>query len=400
MGWARIGAVTIAAAFFGGLAAVVIGRATNTLGGTETVVVEAGAGARPSAAPVVVRGALKPLPGNGFEPARIYAARAAGVVTVFAYFSDRPAASSQGSGFVVSPSGYVLTNSHVITDAGEGAPGQPARAASRLYVEFSDHDRVRARVVGWDIFDDVGLLKLDPGDHPLRPVPLGDSDRVAVGDPVAAIGSPLGNESSLAVGVVSARRRIESLTSQYSIVDALQTDAPITHGNSGGPLFDARGRVVGVNAQIDSQSGGNDASVGFAIPIDAAKRSMEQLVASGRVAYGFAGIETEELTPSLARHFGFPVSRGAVLTSVGPGTPAARAGLRGGSRTVIFGDQSFQLGGDLVVAIDREQIRNGDDLVRAISRRLPGQTVTVTVYRNGRRRIIPVRLGARPEHPG
>jgi S1-C subfamily serine protease len=399
MGWARIGAITVAAALFGGLAAVLIGRATNTLGGTKTVVVETGAAARPAAAPLAVRGSLKPLLGNGFDPARIYAARAAGVVTVFAYFSNRPSSSSQGSGFVVSPTGYVLTNSHVITDAGEAAPGQPARAASRLYVEFSDHDRVRASVVGWDIFDDVGLLKLDPGAHPLRPVPLGDSDRVGVGNPVAAIGSPLGNENSLAVGVVSARRRIDSLTSQYSIVDALQTDAPITHGNSGGPLFDARGRVVGINAQIDTQSGGNDASVGFAIPIDAAKRSMDQLVASGRVAYGYAGVETEELTPSLARHFGFPVLRGAVVTSVGLGTPAERAGLRGGTRTVIFGDLSFRLGGDLVVAVDREPIRNGDDVVRAISMRLPGQTVTLTVYRNGRRRLIRVHLGARPVNP-
>ena len=399
MGWARIGAITVAAALFGGLAAVLIGRATNTLGGTKTVVVETGAAARPAAAPLAVRGSLKPLLGNGFDPARIYAARAAGVVTVFAYFSNRPSSSSQGSGFVVSATGYVLTNSHVITDAGEAALGQPARAASRLYVEFSDHDRVRASVVGWDIFDDVGLLKLDPGAHPLRPVPLGDSDRVGVGDPVAAIGSPLGNENSLAVGVVSARRRIDSLTSQYSIVDALQTDAPITHGNSGGPLFDARGRVVGINAQIDTQSGGNDASVGFAIPIDAAKRSMDQLVASGRVAYGYAGVETEELTPSLARHFGFPVLRGAVVTSVGLGTPAERAGLRGGTRTVIFGDLSFRLGGDLVVAVDREPIRNGDDVVRAISTRLPGQTVTLTVYRNGRRRLIRVHLGARPVNP-
>ena len=399
MGWARIGAIMVAAALFGGLAAVLIGRATNTLGGTKTVVVETGAAARPAAAPLAVRGSLKPLLGNGFDPARIYAARAAGVVTVFAYFSNRPSSSSQGSGFVVSPTGYVLTNSHVITDAGEAALGQPARAASRLYVEFSDHDRVRASVVGWDIFDDVGLLKLDPGAHPLRPVPLGDSDRVGVGNPVAAIGSPLGNENSLAVGVVSARRRIDSLTSQYSIVDALQTDAPITHGNSGGPLFDARGRVVGINAQIDTQSGGNDASVGFAIPIDAAKRSMDQLVASGRVAYGYAGVETEELTPSLARHFGFPVLRGAVVTSVGLGTPAERAGLRGGTRTVIFGDLSFRLGGDLVVAVDREPIRNGDDVVRAISTRLPGQTVTLTVYRNGRRRLIRVHLGARPLNP-
>ena len=398
-GFIRTGATTLAAAVFGGLAVLAIGRATNTLGRTETVVVETRATARPAAAPATIRGALKPLVGNGFDPARIYVARAAGVVTVFAYFNDRPSASSQGSGFVVSPSGYVLTNSHVITDAGDGARGSAARAASRLYVEFSDHDRVAARVVGWDIFDDVGLLRVDPAAHPLRPVPLGNSDQVGVGDPVAAIGSPLGNENSLAVGVVSARRRIDSLTSQYSIVDALQTDAPITHGNSGGPLFDARGRVIGINAQIDSQSGGNDASVGFAIPIDAAKRSMDQLVASGHVSYGFAGIETEELTPSLARRFGFPRSRGAVVTKVGVDTPAARGGLRGASRTVVVGDQSFALGGDLVVAVDRDPIRNGDDVVRAIATRLPGQTVTFTVYRNGHRRTVSVRLGARPVNP-
>ncbi|MDQ5822274.1 MAG: trypsin-like peptidase domain-containing protein [Actinomycetota bacterium] len=396
MGSARLAAVTIAAAVLGGLTVLLIGRATNTLGETRTVVIaEQG---RP-ASPVAVRGSVKPLLGNGFAPAKIYAARAAGVVTVFAYFSSRPGASSQGSGFVVSPQGYLLTNSHVITDAGEGPSDRPAQAASRLYVEFSDHDRVAAEVVGWDVFDDVGVLKVDPADHPLHPVPLGDSARIGVGDPVAAIGSPLGNETSLAVGVVSARRRIDSLTSRYSIVDAIQTDAPITHGNSGGPLFDGQGRVVGINAQIDSQRGGNDASVGFAIPIDAAKRSMRQLIASGRVSYGYAGIETEELTPTLARHFRLPVSRGAVVTSVAAGTPAARAGIRGGSRDEVFGDVSFRVGGDVLVAIDGAPVGGGDDVVRAISIRLPGQTVTFTLYRDGRRRTIPVKLGARPLNP-
>ena len=163
----------------------------------------------------------------------------------------------------------------------------PARARSReaarqVYVAFRDDDRVEAEIVGYDLNDDVGVLKLDPDDHALTPVPLGDSSKVVVGEPVAAIGSPFGNTDSLAVGVVSSNRRsIPSLTSRYNVVDAIQTDAPITHGNSGGPLLDARGRVIGINAQIRSESGDTE-GVGFAIPINAARRSMTQLIEDGR----------------------------------------------------------------------------------------------------------------------
>src|SRR5207248_712524 len=174
-------------------------------------------------------------------------------------------------------------------------------------------DRVAAKVVGWDGFDDVGLLKIDPSGRALDPVPLGNSAAIAVGDPVAAIGSPFGNEDALGVGVVSAiHRSIDSLTSNFSLVDAIQTDAPINHGNSGGPLFDARGRVIGIDAQIRSDSG-NAEGVGFAVPIDAARRSMEQLIATGRVVYPFVGVNTQDLTPAAAEHFGFGVRRGAVI---------------------------------------------------------------------------------------
>src|SRR5437764_1462283 len=175
------------------------------------------------------------------------------------------------------------------------------------------------KVVGWDVYDDVGLLKIDPKDHSLAPVPLGGSSTVEVGEPVAAIGSPLGNEDSLAVGVVSAvHRSIPALTvARYSVVDAIQTDAAITHGDSGGPLFDARGRVIGINAQIRSQSGGgNDSGVGFAIPIDAAKRSVAQLVKTGRVDYAYVGITTNDLTPSLARALDYSVNQGALIEDV------------------------------------------------------------------------------------
>src|SRR5581483_9884084 len=212
---------------------------------------------------------------------------------------DSTGSVAQGSGFVASGDGVILTNSHVITTAGDG--NGAARPASRVYVEFQDRDRVQAKIVGWDVFDDVGVLRVDPGSHPLEPLPLGDSSRLVVGEPVAAIGSPFGNENSLAVGVVSATlRSIESLTSQYNLVDAIQVDAPINHGNSGGPLFDAHGRVIRINA---------------------ARRSMEQLLAGGKVAYAYVGITTADLTPGLARRFGYPVRYGAVITSVRPGSP-------------------------------------------------------------------------------
>ena len=149
----------------------------------------------------------------------------------------------------------MLTNSHVITTAGEADETQTPEAAARVYVQYRDGERVAAKIIGWDLYDDVGLLKVDPANHAVSPVPLGDSAAVVVGEPVAAIGSPFGQQSSLSVGVVSATERsIDSLTSSYDLIDAIQTDAPINRGNSGGPMFNARGEVIGINAQIRSES--------------------------------------------------------------------------------------------------------------------------------------------------
>jgi 2-alkenal reductase len=344
----------------------------------------------------------RPLSLGAFDAARIYEARSAGVVTLHAYFGDSPGAggpASQGSGFVVSPDGYVLTNSHVITSAGE-SPGDDIRPASEVFVRFSDGDRVEATVVGWDIFDDVGVVKVDPKDHPLRPVPLGDSDKVVVGEPVAAIGSPFGKETSLAVGVVSATNRsIESLTSVYELAGAIQTDAPINQGNSGGPLINAQGRVIGINAQIRSRSG-NGEGVGFAVPINSAKRSLRQLVDTGRVVYSYVGVTTEDLTPSIAREFGDPVQRGAVIARVTPGSPGERAGLRGATQRRFFRGENVSRGGDIVVAIDGRPVRAADDLVRIVAERFsPGDTAVFTVFRGGERRDVRVVLGERPARP-
>jgi S1-C subfamily serine protease len=400
---ASLATIAVVAAVIGGLAVLVIGKAAGwiTTGSKKTVVVKTPTAAQAvSAPPVVVSPRAKPLTGNGFDPRRIYLSRSAGVVTIYAIYGTDSLSTqeAQGSGFVVSPKGYILTNSHVITNAGEGA--SRVSAAQKLFVEFQDGDRVRARVVGWDIYDDVGLLKVDPSDHPVAPVPLGDSARVNVGEPVAAIGSPFGNVNSLTVGVVSATERsIESLTSRYSLVDAIQTDASINHGNSGGPLFDARGRVIGINAQIRSETG-NAEGVGFAVPIDSAKRSMAELISTGQVSYAYIGIETQDLIPSVAKRFGYSVNHGAVITEVHRGTPGAAAGLRAGEREEVFGSQ-FTRGGDVIVGIAGHPVESAQDVVRIVTEQLsPGQSVQVTFVRGKARRRVTVRLAERPANPG
>lgn len=378
-------AVAVAAAC-GAAAALGIGAAAGWLGSgdsqrtvTTTKVVEIQAG---ETGPI---GA-----GGGFDPAAVYRERSPGVVTIYAFFGadGDTRGSTQGSGFVVSADGHVLTNAHVITNAGDGDRGA-VRGARRLYVEFQDLDRVPAEIVGWDLFNDVGVIRIDPKAHLLAPLPFGDSARVSVGEPVAAIGSPFGNQNSLAVGVVSATgRSIPSLTPGYAIADAIQIDAPINHGNSGGPLLDGRGHVIGINAQINSDSGEAE-GVGFAVPVNSARRSLEQLVSTGRVAYAYVGVRTEDVTPALARRFGFAAERGALISEVRPGGPAEAAGLRGGSRRVLFNGLAVTVGGDLVVAIGGVPVESAGDLVRLVAERhLPGQTVAFTVLRAGKTRAV------------
>jgi 2-alkenal reductase len=389
-------ALTLVAAAVGGALVLVVASLAGWLhaGETKTVVVRAPAPtAGAAAAPVV---AAKPLVGNGFQPAQIYRARSAGVVTVVAYFDDAGQA-GQGSGFVVSKRGLVLTSAHVITTAGQGT--DKTTTARTVYVEFADGDRVTAHVVGADLFDDVGVLRVDPSQHGLDPVPLGDSSRVVVGQPVAAIGSPFGNVDSLSVGVVSAiRRSIPSLTSKYDLVDAIQTDAPINHGNSGGPLFDAKGRVIGINAQIrssDTSSGGFE-GVGFAVPIDSAKRSLAQLEQTGSVKYAFVGIKTEDLTPAIARKFGYAATRGALIDQVTDGSAAAKAGLVAGTRDEVYEGVGVRVGGDAIVAISGIPVTNAQDVVRIVTTRLvPGETADFTIVRGRQRRVVPVTLAAR-----
>ena len=390
-----VAVVALVAAVVGAVAVLVVGRAAGFVGDEgDTVYVPT------VAAPDVVGtpSASRPLVGNGFDPAAIYARRVPGVVTIYSTFgfgSDHPTASAQGSGFVVSNDGVILTNAHVITTAGQG--DTDPRGASRLYVEFGDGDRVPGRIVGWDVFNDVGVVRVDPDDHALAPVPLGDSSKVVVGEPVAAIGTPFGNQNSLAVGVVSATRRsIPSLTSNFEVAEAIQVDAPINHGNSGGPLFDSRGRVIGINAQIRSESG-NAEGVGFAIPINSARRSMEQLLANGKVAYAYIGITTQDVTPGIARAFDLGAQRGALVSVVRPDSPAAAAGLRGGSRRERHNGVDVILGGDLITGINGQAVQGAEDVSRIAGEQLlPGQVARFSLLREGKTRVVQVRLGERP----
>ena len=385
---AAVGLAVVAAAI-GAAAALLVGSLTG-LGDRTTTVVES------AAAPTTSVTTTLPArrTGAGFDPERLYAARAPGVVTIYANLGADGQA--QGSGFVVDEKGVILTNAHVITNVAESRTNvQGARA---VYVEFADGERVTATVVGWDLFSDVGVIRVSPKDHALDLVPLGNSATVVVGEPVAAIGSPFGKQTSLSVGVVSATgRSIDSLTAGgFAVSNAIQIDAPINRGNSGGPLFDGEGRVIGINAQIQSTTG-NAEGVGFAIPIDLARRALDQLLRTGRVRYAYIGVSTQDVTPGIARRFSLGAERGALVTQVEEGSPAAAAGVRGGTRTEAFNGKDVTLGGDLIVAIGGSKIESADDVSRLVTTDLtPGQTVTFTVVRGTKRVKLDVTLADRP----
>jgi S1-C subfamily serine protease len=339
---------------------------------------------------------------SGFDPQAIYKREAPGVVTVISVFGsggigsilrgEGGGDSGLGSGFVLDGDGEIVTNAHVVT-SGENAA---IRKARQVYVEFADGNRVDAKIVGYDPNADVALLKIDPGGLTLDPLPLGSSSDVPVGSPVAAMGSPFGEEQSLSVGVVSAvDRDVESLT-KFRIPGAIQTDAAINPGNSGGPLVDARGRVIGINQQIKTNSGGGE-GVGFAVPIDLIKRSIDQLRETGRVAYSYLGVASQAVYPQLAEKFDLPVDRGAWLQDVSGGGPADKAGLQGGGTAEHeFQASTFRTGGDIVVRVGDTRVDDPSDLSDAIATLDPGEEVEVEVYRGDKKRTIEVRLGERP----
>jgi S1-C subfamily serine protease len=339
--------------------------------------------------------------GGGFDPQAIFKREGQGVVTVVSLFgggtldailSGEGGGGGVGSGFVLNGEGEIATNAHVVTQ-GEG---EQIRRAREVYVEFADGNRVPAKIVGQDPNADIALLKVDPKGLRLRPLPLGASGDVDVGEPVAAIGSPFGERQSLSVGVVSAvDRDIQSLNGRFAIPGAFQTDAAINPGNSGGPLVDAGGKVIGINQQIKSRSGGGE-GVGFAVPVDIVKRSLGALRETGAADYAYLGVSSVALFPQLVERFDLPVDEGAWVQEVSPGGPADRAGIRAGRGEVRFQIETYAQGGDIITEVQGKPIRDANDLSAVVAQFAPGEEVTVEVHRGGDTEQVKVKLGERP----
>jgi S1-C subfamily serine protease len=325
----------------------------------------------------------------GFDAASVYRRALPGVVTIRSIFG---AGAAEGSGFVLNSDGEIVTNAHVVTDE-SGGKRVPAE---EVFVEFPDRNVVPAEIVGFDPFADVALLEVKPDGLELHPLQLGDDRDIRVGEPVAAIGSPFGEPSSLSVGVVSAAdRSVKSLT-QFQIEGAIQTDASINPGNSGGPLLDGGARVLGINQQIETSSGAND-GVGFAVPISAIKRSIAQLEEDGSAEYAYIGVSSQALYPQLADKLGLDTNFGGLLAEVVPGGPGEKAGLEGGDKKLNFQAGEYSTGGDVILQVDGHDVVQPDDLARLVSTKRPGEKVTLTVLRDGKEEQIQVTLGKRPD---
>jgi S1-C subfamily serine protease len=327
----------------------------------------------------------------GFDAAEVYREAAPGVVTIRSIFAGGNSA-AEGSGFVLNAGGEIVTNAHVVTDESAG----PREPAEEVFVEFPDRDVLPAEVIGFDPFSDVALLEVEPDGFALHPLELGDDSELQVGQPVAAIGSPFGEQQSLSVGVVSATDRSVTSLTEFQIDGAIQTDASINPGNSGGPLLDAGARVIGINQQIETSSGAND-GVGFAVPISAIERSVAELREDGTAEYAYIGVSSQALYPQLAEKLELDTSFGGMVDTVVPGGPAEEAGLEGATGDLKFQGGEYRIGGDVILQVDGEDLVGPNDLARVISSHRPGDEVTLTVLRDGDREQLQVTLGKRPE---
>jgi len=291
-----------------------------------------------------------------------------------------------GSGFLIDDEGHILTNNHVVD------------GASTIEVTFGgiDHTTYKASVLGADTRNDIALLKINLGSHKLVPLTLGDSSGLQVGQRVLAIGNPFGQFSStLTTGVVSALGRTVQTSDRTFIDQAIQTDAAINRGNSGGPLLNSHGQVIGINSAIFSPTESETTvGIGFAIPINTARRVAEDLITTGHVQMAVLGIQGRALWPELANALNLSTNQGVLIEQVASNGPAAQAGIRGGSRTILAGLQELRIGGDVLTAIDGTPVTNNSDLTILLNRHRPGDTVTATIIRDGKKMNIKVKLGS------
>jgi S1-C subfamily serine protease len=388
-GWTRMGSLFLAA-LVGGGAAVAIGAALDTEdAGTTTVFRTAAAGTVDSS------NRIEADSGEALSVQEIYQHAGPGVLQVTStsvdssdpFFGPQPRV-SLGSGFVIDKDGYIVTNYHVI------------ESARQIEVNFSGDDRVQATIVGVDPSTDLALLKINAQARALTPLPLGDSDAVRVGDAVVAIGNPFGLERTVTAGIVSALQREITAPNGYVIDKVIQTDAPINQGNSGGPLLNTRGQVIGVNSQIEpGNSGTGNLGIGFAVPSATLREVVSQIRERGKVEHAYLGVRTQPIDEVLSRTYRLPVETGVIVAEVIPGSPADDAGLEAGDQQVIFGGTSYVLGGDIVTAADGEEVASPDDLRRLIAEKNPGDAMTLDIRRGDSKRTVSITLGRRPITP-
>jgi S1-C subfamily serine protease len=302
--------------------------------------------------------------------------------TEYDFFMDPVPVEGAGSGFVIDERGYILTNFHVVQEA------------QSIEVVLGDQSRYPGKFVGADQRNDVALVKIDPKGKHLVALPLGDSGSLQVGQKVLAIGNPFGFQSTLTTGVVSALGRTVQTSQSTFIDEAIQTDAAINRGNSGGPLINSRGEVIGINSAIYTPSG-TTAGIGFAIPINTAKRIAQDLITDGRVHLAYLGVQTLPVGDFLAEALNLPVQEGLLVEVAAKGGPAAAAGVHGGDRVVQAGMQRIAIGGDVIVAVDDHKVASSMDLNVILNRKRPGDTVKLTLYRGGKKMEVPVKLSER-----
>jgi S1-C subfamily serine protease len=376
------------AALIGGAIVAVALVALDVGGGTSTTTVV-------QQAPVASSGTRTAAAAErGLTAHDIYERDAPGVVYVRSelrssassspFGTDQSGGEATGTGFVIDGDGHILTNYHVVEDA------------TSVSVGFDDNRIVPARVLGTDATNDLALLDVDPSGLKLTPLQLGDSRTAQVGDPVLAIGNPFGLDRTLTTGVVSALQRQITAPNGFAIQHVLQTDAPINPGNSGGPLLDAAGRVIGINSQIITGGSGNgNVGIGFAVPINTAKRLLPQLKQSGSVVHAYLGITGATIDASLA-DLQLKVDRGVLVQSVEADGPAARAGVHGGTIESQLGGARIMLGGDVIQSFDGRQVDSMSDLTGDIAKHAPGDPVRLDVLRSGRAKQMTVTLGTAP----
>jgi S1-C subfamily serine protease len=342
--------------------------------------------------PVSVHALPAPAPAAGgldpteLENVRIYKEAAPAVANIvtravqYDFFFNPVPIEGAGSGFVIDTEGHILTNYHVV------------QGAQTIEVTLGDQSRYNAKYIGADERNDIALVQIDPHGHKLSALPLGDSSNLLVGQRVLAIGNPFGFQSTLTTGVVSSLGRTVQTGDNSFIDEAIQTDAAINRGNSGGPLLNSHGEVIGINSAIVSPSGTN-AGIGFAIPVNTARRVADDLIAHGRVRRAVLGAEGRTLWPELAEALHLGVDQGILVERVVPGGPAAQAGIHGGTRSVRIGLQEMSIGGDVLVAIDGKALTSQVDLNLLLNRAQPGDTITLSIVRDGKKMDVPVKLG-------